>query len=643
MLKNNSIYLSNIDHLFLLNNESISSLQDFQCNIIDDIANTSDHRAISVDFKLKIYKNSPIIEPKSNNFHLNLDIKEIKEFFSSLMNIKLDYLISHYTNFDIYQQNDYQLFIDNLYQEFCETIQESANQALLFQANHSSNPKQANIPKKNKSWFTNELKELKNEIVYLRQIDSNESNYKADQLRKKFRRIQRQNIYLAEAKELNKLENLAKNKDKNKFWLFIKKNRNRRKIEKQISIPAKKLIDHYTKFFSANEDHLTETQANISLSVKALFNEYTIPKKDNLKLFTINNLETIFKEMDTSYVKGYDSLSYYLLKNCPQDKLLNFLLFFYNSFIRLNCVPKLLNISIIKPIIKDQNKKADDMNNIRPISISNCLAQIFEKLILINSPELNKMHNNQFGFKQKTSCNHAIFTMKETVLNYTENKSGVKIASLDAEKAFDKVWRDGLFFKLSSKMHITLWVLLKKYYDMSHGTILLPDLNFSALFEIETGVKQGGILSPFLFNDFIDELIILCVDANKGAIFDELNVSIIVYADDILLISPLDSDLQFLLDICSKYSSDWRLKFNASKSNIISFGEQFCLERSFLLNGLPLTPSDTIEYLGVEINSNFDFDSTSINKFKKVQKSIFSLSFIGLKPYGISPLLQSFI
>ena len=53
-----------------------------------------------------------------------------------------------------------------------------------------------------------------------------------------------------------------------------------------------------------------------------------------------------------------------------------------------------------------------------------------------------------FGFKEKTSCNHALFTLKATILYYTENKTGIKIASLDAEKAFDKVWRDALFFKI---------------------------------------------------------------------------------------------------------------------------------------------------------------------------------------------------
>ena len=93
----------------------------------------------------------------------------------------------------------------------------------------------------------------------------------------------------------------------------------------------------------------------------------------------------------------------------------------YFTFIILSLysskIPNKLNILIIKPILKNQEKMSDDLNNIRPISISTCLAQIFEILIHIKSPRLNSTHKNQFGFKHKISCNHAIFTLKETILN----------------------------------------------------------------------------------------------------------------------------------------------------------------------------------------------------------------------------------
>ena len=83
---------------------------------------------------------------------------------------------------------------------------------------------------------------------------------------------------------------------------------------------------------------------------------------------------------------------------------------------------KSLNISIIKPILKDINKNTNDFNNIRPISISTCFAQILEKLILIQSPALKNTHKNQFGFKEKTSCNHAVFTENETECKKYGNK-----------------------------------------------------------------------------------------------------------------------------------------------------------------------------------------------------------------------------
>ena len=75
------------------------------------------------------------------------------------------------------------------------------------------------------------------------------------------------------------------------------------------------------------------------------------------------------------------------------------------TVINYNIVPKMFNIGIIKLLVKDTMGNPDDPNNIRPITISDTLTSIYEKVLLM---ELNKGHKGKsepFGFKE-SSCDH---------------------------------------------------------------------------------------------------------------------------------------------------------------------------------------------------------------------------------------------
>ena len=73
----------------------------------------------------------------------------------------------------------------------------------------------------------------------------------------------------------------------------------------------------------------------------------------------------------------------------------------------------------------------------------------------------------------------------------------------------DKLWRLGLFYKLIKRLSNQDWLILKQYYENSNACIENNNKK-SELFRMVNGVKQEGILSPFLFNIFIDELIESC-------------------------------------------------------------------------------------------------------------------------------------
>ena len=172
--------------------------------------------------------------------------------------------------------------------------------------------------------------------------------------------------------------------------------------------------------------------------------------------------------------------------------------------------------------------------------------------------------STQFGFKSKSSCNHAIFVLTEAIDYFRSKGTPIHLVSLDATKAFDHVWLDGLFFKLKHKIDTNILKIIINYYDNAKG-VVKKDSEFSELFNINTGVKQGGILSPYLFNFYINDMIKICIEKNIGAQIKQHNVSTIGYCDDVLLLGHLLKDVQSLVKICEEYGRKWRISFNEKK------------------------------------------------------------------------------
>jgi hypothetical protein len=91
---------------------------------------------------------------------------------------------------------------------------------------------------------------------------------------------------------------------------------------------------------------------------------------------------------------------------------MNKLIYKLFNLIMISGLPENINTSIIVPIKKNRKIKTFELNNLRPISISNSLSQIFEKVILYKSPELLKKNNLQFGYKSQIST-----TIPLTIIN----------------------------------------------------------------------------------------------------------------------------------------------------------------------------------------------------------------------------------
>jgi hypothetical protein len=70
---------------------------------------------------------------------------------------------------------------------------------------------------------------------------------------------------------------------------------------------------------------------------------------------------------------------------------------------------------------------------------------------------------------------------------------------LDISQAFDRVWHEGLLYKIKPIFHPTYYLLIKSYITDRYFHVRVGT-SFSGLAKINAGVPRGGILSSLLYN-----------------------------------------------------------------------------------------------------------------------------------------------
>ena len=94
---------------------------------------------------------------------------------------------------------------------------------------------------------------------------------------------------------------------------------------------------------------------------------------------------------------------------------------------------------------------------------------------------------------------------------------------------------------------------------------------FSASFKVTNGVRQGGILSPLLFNVYMDDLSHVLNESKVGCMMNGVYINHLMYADDTVLIAPSARALQILLNNCDIYANDCDIIYNSKKTVCMSF------------------------------------------------------------------------
>ena len=235
-------------------------------------------------------------------------------------------------------------------------------------------------------------------------------------------------------------------------------------------------------------------------------------------------------------------------------------------------IPYLFNVAIVVPLVKDSTKPNDDPNNLRPISISDAISNIFEMILLDRLNRHSPEELKQFGFKAKSSCGHAAFCINESARYFRRRGLKLYMAALDASKAFDKLNRIILWSIMLELFPKYLVYVLIKYYEKSLA-IVECNGSLSTLFLTILGCKQGGVISPRLFNIYIKLCIKMVEELNLGVRIGKLVLDIILYADDTGLLCATKAGMQRMIKTVETFGLNFEIKFNAEKSLLIIFNK----------------------------------------------------------------------
>ena len=330
---------------------------------------------------------------------------------------------------------------------------------------------------------------------------------------------------------------------------------------------------------------------------------------------TMIDLERAIKDTDKGKAAGEDDIpNDFIHALGPRAK--KFLLHIFNRVWQGEEIPHKWRTAVIKPLLKE-GKDPSQTASYRPIALTSCLGKVLEKIIadrMNKYLEMNGLLNqHQAGFRSDRCTTDQVLKLvqmaTDTMQNKDEEGAATLITFFDFAKAYDKVWREGLLYKMIELGLPYRFVKYTRLFLSARKTCVEVNGTRSDNKYLNEGLPQGSAISPLLFLIFINDITNGLDDNTVPSLFADDTAVWVVVGDNR---SDAERRMQKSIDAIVGWAKTWKMRLNADKTEalIISSDQKDLKWKPQLkLNRRVVRIVKEYRFLGVTIDGGLRFTS----------------------------------